>query len=274
MAETINYGLYVEDDSSTLFKDWRAKMNSSADDSNIVKIDRILKEIAEAGVVDITTEESDASGGENKITFTLANGKVVDFTVRNGTDGIADIYIGDGDMPDDCRLQILPSGGNTVAPTVGDGGYYTPTVSQVDANTIKISFRANLDGMNEVSDQIITIPSGESGTDGDDGFSPTITVEQTDDGSTITITDKNGSNTVVIKNGEDGQDGVPGTSCTHSWDGTVLTIKSASGETSVDLKGQDGEDGYTPQKGIDYWTESDKDEIKNYVDTLILGGEW
>ena len=36
----------------------------------------------------------------------------------------------------------------------------------------------------------------------------------------------------------------------------------------------EGQDGYTPIKGTDYWTEADKAEIKSYVDDAILGGEW
>lgn len=35
-----------------------------------------------------------------------------------------------------------------------------------------------------------------------------------------------------------------------------------------------GKDGYTPQKGVDYWTDADKAEIKSYVDEAILGGAW
>lgn len=35
-----------------------------------------------------------------------------------------------------------------------------------------------------------------------------------------------------------------------------------------------GEDGYTPVRGVDYWTEVDKTEIKSYVDEAILGGAW
>ena len=35
-----------------------------------------------------------------------------------------------------------------------------------------------------------------------------------------------------------------------------------------------GKDGKTPVKGVDYWTEADKAEIKGYVDEAILGGEW
>ena len=36
----------------------------------------------------------------------------------------------------------------------------------------------------------------------------------------------------------------------------------------------DGEDGYTPVRGTDYWTNADKEEIKAYVDDAILNGEW
>ena len=33
-------------------------------------------------------------------------------------------------------------------------------------------------------------------------------------------------------------------------------------------------EGHTPVKGVDYWTEADKAEIKSYVDDAIIGGEW
>lgn len=38
--------------------------------------------------------------------------------------------------------------------------------------------------------------------------------------------------------------------------------------------GKDGEDGYTPVRGTDYWTEEDISTIKNYVDEAIINGEW
>ena len=50
-------------------------------------------------------------------------------------------------------------------------------------------------------------PPGEKGEKGDagaDGFSPTVTVEQTETGATITVTDKNGTTSAEIKNGKDG----------------------------------------------------------------------
>lgn len=67
----------------------------------------------------------------------------------------------------------------------------------------------------------ITIP--DSGGNAEDGFSPIATVEQTDTGAVISITDKDGTTTATITNGKDGKDGA------------------------------DGQDGYTPQKGIDYF---------------------
>lgn len=58
-----------------------------------------------------------------------------------------------------------------------------------------------------------------------------------------------------------GKDGTP---CTHSWNGSVLVVSSASGTSSADLKGGKGDkgdagnDGYTPVKGKDYWTDEDR----------------
>lgn len=41
MGETTNYGLYITDDNTERFLDWRTKMNG-ADDSNMTKIDTAL----------------------------------------------------------------------------------------------------------------------------------------------------------------------------------------------------------------------------------------
>lgn len=52
--------------------------------------------------------------------------------------------------------------------------------------------------------------------------------------------------------GEKGQDGVIGADgipCTHNWNGTTLTVTSASGTSSADLKGEKGEPGAPGPKG-------------------------
>lgn len=73
----------------------------------------------------------------------------------------------------------------------------------------------------------------------------------------------------------DGTNGKDGTSVTHSWNGTTLTITSASGTSSVDLKGEKGDagsvgkDGYSPVRGTDYWTEADQEAIVQQVITAL-----
>lgn len=47
----------------------------------------------------------------------------------------------------------------------------------------------------------------------------------------------------------------------------ALALANASGDF-------DGEDGYSPVRGTDYWTDSDIAEIKSYVNNAILGGAW
>ena len=47
----------------------------------------------------------------------------------------------------------------------------------------------------------------------------------------------------------DGTIGEDGVSATHSWNGTVLTITSASGTSSADLKGEKGDTGATGSQG-------------------------
>lgn len=53
---------------------------------------------------------------------------------------------------------------------------------------------------------------GDNGTDGENGFSPTVTATVISDGVDITIIDKNGSQTVGIRNGTDGNNGSDGKS--------------------------------------------------------------
>lgn len=75
----------------------------------------------------------------------------------------------------------------------------------------------------------------------------------------------------------------------HYWDGTTLIVKSDSGTSACDLKGEQGamgvrgaqgipgigvggkagKDGYTPVYGVDYWTPEDKQEIIDEANVLI-----
>lgn len=72
-----------------------------------------------------------------------------------------------------------------------------------------------------------------------EGFSPIATVEETDEGALVTITDKNGTTTATLTHGKDGYTPVKGTDYFDGKDGA------------------DGKDGYTPVKGIDYFDGKD-----------------
>lgn len=85
---------------------------------------------------------------------------------------------------------------------------------------------------------------GTNGKDGKDGFSPTVNVTEIDGGHEVNITDKNGTKSFEVMDGEKGD------------------------------KGDTGSDGYTPVKGTDYWTENDKKEIVDEVSSkTYLQGE-
>lgn len=73
------------------------------------------------------------------------------------------------------RIQALEqNGGGSGGGTGGsdgvdgeDGGYYTPTVTQTDENTMKVAFTASKEGMAAVAEKSITLPAGKDGEDGD-----------------------------------------------------------------------------------------------------------
>lgn len=75
---------------------------------------------------------------------------------------------------------------------------------------------------------------------GFDGFSPSITVTPLSNGYHIEITEKGGVKKIDIFNGAKGD---AGASAYHEWNGTVLTMRSASGSSSADLKGEKGDKG-------------------------------
>lgn len=70
----------------------------------------------------------------------------------------------------------------------------------------------------------------------------------------IAVADLKGDKGDPGQDGEDGQDGAngkDGVSATHSWNGTVLTVTSASGTSSADLKGDKGDTGEPGADGKD-----------------------
>lgn len=137
------------------------------------------------------------------------------------------------------ELEKRGGGGGTGADGE-DGGYYTPNVSQPNSGTMKVSFTPSKADMAKIEDTTINLPSGPKGAD---GMSPVASVTDIVGGHRITITDKNGTKTVDVMDGKDGQ---------------------------------------TPKKGTDYWDSEEKAEIVaevidsikiEYPDTHVIHGD-
>lgn len=93
---------------------------------------------------------------------------------------------------------------------------------------------------------------GDKGDPGADGYSPSAKVEQTAEGATVSITDKDGTTTATIRNGakgdpgDKGDPGADGTSPTASVErtdnGVRVTVTDVNGTTTAEvLDGRDGE---------------------------------
>lgn len=101
------------------------------------------------------------------------------------------------------------------------------------------------------------------GEDGNDGTSPVVSVSAITGGHRITIKDVNGTKTVDVlngsdgQNGEDGQDGKAGNgikSAILNADYTLtLTFDDGTKYTTPSIRGEKGEPGYTPKKDVDYF---------------------
>lgn len=102
---------------------------------------------------------------------------------------------------------------------------------------------------------------GGNGRPGNDGFSPKAKVEETAEGAKITITDKEGTTTAIVKHGKNGKDGLNGADGKDGYT-PVKGVDYFDGQNGKDgLNGKDGKDGITPQKGTDYFTQADKAEL-------------
>lgn len=98
---------------------------------------------------------------------------------------------------------------------------------------------------------------GVNGSDGKDGVSATAEIVETENGTTVKITDVNGEKSFTVKNGVDGQDGKDG-------------YTPQKGVDYFDGKdGNDGNDGYTPVKGKDYF---DGENGKSVYELAVANG--
>lgn len=104
-------------------------------------------------------------------------------------------------------------------------------------------------------DMSLPIQFDELGKEGTPGVSPTVEVTAIEGGHRVTVTDVGGEKAFDVTNGKNGEpgytpqkdvdyfDGKDGTSVTHEWNGTKLSVTSASGTSEADLQGRQGDQG-------------------------------
>jgi hypothetical protein len=141
------------------------------------------------------------------------------------------------------ELRKAKDNGDFTGPKGDPGGYYIPSKGTSGGpgtpGGLKsvITFTPSQDGMPPVND--IELPTGERG-----GYY--IPYISTNDGKTYLAY----------------RTSIPGME-------SVSPVPFPLGPA-----GPKGENGYTPQRGVDYWTPDDIAEIKSYVEEAILGGAW
>lgn len=157
------------------------------------------------------------------------------------------VYVGDGtggtsnynDLENKPQINGVPLEGNKTSKDLGIKQEYTANdITFEDGET----FQQKYDNGELKGDKGDTGANGQNGEDGQDGFSPTVTTTPISNGTKVSITDRTGTKEFDVMNGEQG----------------------AKGE-----KGEDGTDGKTPVKGVDYFTEADKQEFVNEVEQAL-----
>lgn len=215
------------------------------------------------GIVSIVrTAGNGAAGSVDTYTITYTDDTTSTFNVYNGANGIGE---GSGSSGEN---------GATFIPSIDSSGNLSWSNDKGLPNPDTI----NIIGKDGYTPQKnIDYFDGEKGND---GFSPTITATEIDGGHEITISNKDGSQTIAILHGKDGagkdgKDGANGVSCTHAWDGTVLSVTSASGTSSANLVGQAGRDGDDGVSIVDVsqTTTSSEDDGTNVVTVSLSNGQ-
>lgn len=166
----------------------------------------------------------------------------------NEEDETSDAYIKNKpSIPDEVTESTVSGWGFTK----NTGTYSKPSegIPKSDlANTVQTSLNKADTALQSYTEQYtgtvteIKMNNTSKGTSGIIDLGTVVTnavVSQTATDTSIT----DGVLTIPALMGKDGEKGNDGISATHSWDGTTLTITSASGTSSADLKGEKGDNG-------------------------------
>lgn len=134
--------------------------------------------------------------------------------------------------------------------------------------------------------QIIAVKTLNSSGGGGAPATVIITAEEIEGGHRLSIIDSSGTTkTVDVMDGKDGEKGDrgetgqrgetgdAGVSATHEWNGTTLTVTSASGTSSADLKGEKGDRGERGETGAKgdpaSWNDFTAEQQQSVIDGVL-----
>ena len=155
-----------------------------------------------------------------------------------------------------------------------------PTITEEYLQNVVSTAQSASDKVNDLEERM---DNGEF--KGEDGFSPLVEIteivdpkRQTITGNTVNITDKEGTKTFNVMNGAEIID--MSMSEGSNYYSIHITLSNNTAYSFAIAKpvngaaGKDGEDGHTPEKGVDYYTEEDKNEIvSDVLNSLPYGDE-
>lgn len=180
---------------------------------------------------------------------------------------------------------VIYGGGGSIDVQIDGVSIVKNGVANIETEMIVGDIDKALDEIDKIQDELIANgqPSGEGGGSGSgnsqgpagaDGFSPIAKVEETAEGATITITDKSGTTSVIVKHGQQGPQGKQGIQGERGPKGEqgIQGVQGPKGDKGDQgAKGEKGDTGATgPQgpagtngaDGKDYvLTDADKEEI-------------
>lgn len=145
-----------------------------------------------------------------------------------------------------------------------------------NASTFTANFAESNESMTADFGELHVVSGG--GTNGEDGFSPTVDIEPIDGGHRISITDKDGTQTADVMDGRDGVDGYTPVKNVDYFDGQdgrdgdpgadgispTVAVQDITGGHRVTITDKDGEKIFDVMDGK--ITDADKQEV---VDAVI-----
>ena len=211
------------------------------------------------GVV-IKNIEEEVDGLNHNFTINYTDGTSFEFTIKDGENASSEGTSNYNNLINKPQINGVPLEGNKTSKDLGIKQEYTANdIAFEDGETFQEKYnKGELRGdtgepgpQGEPGTDGKQGPQGNpgpAGTDGENGFSPTVTTTPIENGTKVDITDINGVKSFEVLNGKNGEQGLQG---------------------EPGPQGNPGKDGKTPIKGVDYFTEEDKQEFVNEVEQAL-----